>query len=71
MCPYSTLLALTKTVVANMFRKIILIIFCFLLLSCQNKTEKLKFEKEVAYEIFPLLIKNLHSDIRLGNPPPP
>ena len=54
-----------------MFRKIIFIIFYFLILSCQNKTDKLKFEKEVAYEIFPLLIKNLHSDIRLGNPPPP
>jgi len=54
-----------------MFRKIILVIFSFLLLSCQDKTDKLKFEKEVAYEIFPLIIKKLHSDIRLGNPPPP
>ncbi|MUP47413.1 hypothetical protein E0K83_16855 [Gramella sp. BOM4] len=42
-----------------------------LLNSCNDKFDHLKFEKEVAYEIFPQLMDSLHLDTRVPIPPPP
>ncbi|PRX48822.1 hypothetical protein [Salegentibacter salegens] len=42
-----------------------------LLYSCDEEFKPLKFEKQVAYKIFPQLIDSLHRDVRVPIPPPP
>ncbi|WP_141878034.1 hypothetical protein [Gramella sp. Hel_I_59] len=57
-----------------MLKKIFVFITVLTLLSsCNEKFDHLKFEKEVAYEIFPQLMDSIHSDsrIKLPTPPPP
>ncbi|MDT0645034.1 hypothetical protein RM553_19540, partial [Zunongwangia sp. F363] len=57
---------------ANMLKKIFVSIIVLILLSFSNeKFEQLKFEKQVAYEVFPQLIDSIHSDSRIKVPIPP
>lgn len=41
-----------------------------MLISCNDNFDHLKFEKQVAYEIFPQLLDSLHRDTRVPIPPP-
>jgi len=51
-----------------MFRKFFLLILIIGNISCQKQFDKLAFEQQVAYEIFPALIDSLHRDIRVFPP---
>lgn len=52
---------------------LILIMVCFTLFNCEQKTEltNLEFEKKVFYDLFPELSDKMYNDIRLMPTPPP